>query len=72
MTMISGVMGGINGTPPLGNERPLFYREAGTGMNVLAYFIAKNIFDLWNIFKTTFMLLMIYFVMSDPPGINIF
>lgn len=66
--MIAGVTAAINGTPPFLDERNNFYREAGTGQNLLTYFLAKNIFDIWNIFRSAFLFVMMFFIMADPPG----
>lgn len=66
--MISGVIAATAAAKTFGDDKPNFYRESSSGMNLFAYFLARNIYDLWNAVRNTFIFLACYFVMADPPG----
>lgn len=52
-TMVAGASAAVVATRTFGEsqEKLNFYRESSAGTNTLSYFLAKNVFDLWNIFR---------------------
>jgi hypothetical protein len=52
-TMVAGASAAIVATRTFGElqEKLNFYRESSSGTNILSYFLAKNVFDLWNILR---------------------
>eukprot|EP01114_Cavostelium_apophysatum_P016835 TRINITY_DN4868_c0_g1_i1.p1 TRINITY_DN4868_c0_g1~~TRINITY_DN4868_c0_g1_i1.p1 ORF type:complete len:808 (+),score=142.72 TRINITY_DN4868_c0_g1_i1:71-2425(+) len=70
VVMVIGAAANIIGTKTFGEarERRNYYREASSGANTFAYFLARCTFDLFNILKTSYIFLIFYALMTDPPG----
>lgn len=68
LTMIIGAMGAVSATRTFGSEKSVYHREAFAGVSPMAYFIARNLFDLWNVALSTTTFLAVYFMIASPPG----
>jgi hypothetical protein len=68
LTMIIGVAAVLWAAQPFGRYKPLFLRESSSGTSVLAYFLAKIIYDVLHLVRMTFIFISIYFLMSSPRG----
>eukprot|EP00027_Filamoeba_sp_ATCC50430_P008179 CAMPEP_0168554766 /NCGR_PEP_ID=MMETSP0413-20121227/7959_1 /TAXON_ID=136452 /ORGANISM="Filamoeba nolandi, Strain NC-AS-23-1" /LENGTH=782 /DNA_ID=CAMNT_0008585537 /DNA_START=29 /DNA_END=2377 /DNA_ORIENTATION=+ len=68
MTMTAGVSSVTAANRTFTEEKDVYYREAGSGINTAAYFLAKCVFDLYSIARNAFVLLTFYVVICDPPG----
>jgi len=73
IVMVVGAAANISAVRSFGesNEKANYYREASSGMNTYAYFLAKCTYDLWNIFRLCYIFLMLYLLLTDPPGSKI-
>jgi len=70
LTMVVGVAAVVTATNTFGEKREKanYYRETSSGSNTASYFLARCTFDLFGIFKLTWMFLMMYSLILDPPG----
>ena len=66
--MTVGAAGATASIATFGDEKAVFYREASCGINSLAYFLARNVFDLYSIARNTFLVAAFYIALCDPPG----
>ena len=66
--MIIGAMAAVSGTRTFGSEKAVYHRETFAGVAPLPYFIARNLFDLWNVALSATTFLAVYFVVGSPPG----
>ena len=67
-TMIFGCISAISSTATFGGEKTNFRREVGSGINIFSYFLAKNIYDIWNMARNAMFFVMLYELMATPPG----
>ena len=49
-------------------EKTVYYREASSGINKFAYFLAKCLFDLYTITRNTFITVTLFLFIADPTG----
>ncbi len=67
-TMADGAMSAVSGTLTFGQEANQWRREARSGASTLAYFLARNTYNIFHVAVDTLSLLAFFYLLGSPRG----
>jgi len=62
-----GLLSAVSSLRCFGADRPLFWREASHQLNILAYFLAKQCVDSFDVLLQCMVYLVTFFIIAMPP-----
>eukprot|EP00026_Physarum_polycephalum_P011147 Phypoly_transcript_11348.p1 GENE.Phypoly_transcript_11348~~Phypoly_transcript_11348.p1 ORF type:complete len:380 (+),score=51.61 Phypoly_transcript_11348:36-1142(+) len=68
MTMVASAAAAATATSRFGLERANFKRERRSGINIYAYFLAKNIYDLIDVMRCVLLFIGTFFILGGAAG----